>query len=124
MTWLTGTDGLCNYFNKPWLEFTRRGMEQEVGTGCIEGVHRDDVQGCFDGFLPAFHARKPFRMQYRLRQADGEYRWVIESGIPRYARGEFAGYIGSNMHVLVRRDLLERSHCHAPQCFFVGNHRN
>ena len=99
MIWLTGTDGLCNYFNKPWLEFTGRTMEQEVGTGWIEGVHPDDVQGCFDGFLPAFHARTPFRMQYRLRRADGEYRWVIESGIPRYAGGEFAGYIGSNIDI-------------------------
>jgi PAS domain S-box-containing protein len=99
MIWLTGTDGLCNYFNKPWLEFTGRSMEQEVGTGWIEGVHPDDVQGCFDGFLPAFHARKPFRMQYRLRRADGEYRWIIESGIPRYAGGEFAGYIGSNIDI-------------------------
>ena len=99
MIWLTGTDGLCNYFNKPWLEFTGRRMEQEVGMGWIEGVHPDDVQGCLDGFLPAFHARKPFRMHYRLRRADGEYRWVIESGIPRYAGGEFAGYIGSNIDI-------------------------
>jgi hypothetical protein len=99
MIWLTGTDALCNYFNKPWLEFTGRRMEQEVGTGWIEGVHPDDVQGCFDGFLPAFHARKPFRMEYRLRRADGEYRWLIESGIPRYAGGEFAGYIGSNIDI-------------------------
>jgi PAS domain S-box-containing protein len=99
MIWLTGTDGLCNYFNKPWLEFTGRSMEQEVGTGWIEGVHPDDVQGCFDGFLPAFHARKPFRMEYRLRRADSEYRWLIESGIPRYAGGEFAGYIGSNIDI-------------------------
>jgi len=100
LIWMTGTDALCNYFNKPWLEFTGRGMEQEVGMGWVEGVHPDDVQGCFDGFLPAFHARKPFRMQYRLRRADGEYRWVIESGIPRYTGGgEFAGYIGSNIDI-------------------------
>jgi PAS domain S-box-containing protein len=109
MIWLTGTDGLCNYFNKPWLEFTGRTMEQEVGTGWIEGVHPDDVQGCFDGFLPAFHARKPFRMQYRLRRAEGEYRWVIESGIPRYAGGEFAGYIGSNIDITdLKRAEAER----------------
>jgi len=100
LIWMTGTDGLCNYFNKPWLEFTGRSMEQEVGTGWTEGVHPDDVQGCFDGFLPAFHARRPFRMEYRLRRADGEYRWVIESGIPRYTGdGEFAGYIGSNIDI-------------------------
>ena len=100
LIWMTGTDGLCNYFNKPWLEFTGRSMEQEAGTGWIGGVHPDDVQGCLDGFLPAFHARIPFRMEYRLRRADGEYRWVIESGIPRYTgAGEFAGYIGSNIDI-------------------------
>src|SRR3984885_733483 len=99
MIWTTGTDAVCNYFNKPWLEFTGRSMEQEVGTGWVEGVHPDDVQGCFDGFLPAFHAQKSFRIQYRLRRADGEYRWLIESGIPRYAGGEFVGYIGSNIDI-------------------------
>jgi PAS domain S-box-containing protein len=75
-------------------------MEQEVGIGWTEGVHPDDVQGCFDGFQPGFHARRPFRMEYRLRRADGEYRWVIESGIPRYTGArEFAGYIGSNIDI-------------------------
>jgi PAS domain S-box-containing protein len=109
MIWLTGTDAVCNYFNKPWLDFTGRSMEQEVGTGWTEGVHPDDLQGCFDCFLPAFHARKPFRMFYRLRRADGEYRWVIESGIPRYAGGEFAGYIGSNIDITdLKRAEAER----------------
>ena len=114
LIWMTGTDGLCNYFNKPWLDFTGRTMEQEVGTGWIEGVHPDDVQGCFDGFLPAFHARKPFRMEYRLRRADGEYRWVIESGIPRYTgAGEFAGYIGSNIDITdLKRAEAERQRLH------------
>jgi PAS domain S-box-containing protein len=104
LIWMTGTDGLCNYFNKPWLDFTGRTMEQEVGTGWTEGVHPDDVQGCFDVFLPAFHAREPFTMEYRLKRADGEYRWVIESGIPRYTGGgEFAGYIGSNIDITDRK---------------------
>jgi C4-dicarboxylate-specific signal transduction histidine kinase len=83
-------------------------MEQEMGMGWIEGVHPDDVQGCFDGFLPAFHARKPFRMEYRLRRADGEYRWVDESGIPRYTTGgEFAGYIGCNIDITDRKRAEE-----------------
>jgi len=110
LIWMTGTDGLCSYFNKPWLDFTGRTMKQEIGTGWTEGVHPDDVQGCFDCFLPAFHARKPFRMEYRLRRADGEYRWVIESGIPRYTgAGEFAGYIGSNIDITdLKRAEVER----------------
>ena len=114
LIWMTGTDALCNYFNKPWLEFTGRTMEQEVGIGWTEGVHPDDVQGCFDRFLPAFHARKPFRMEYRLRRADGEYRWVIESGIPRYTgAGEFAGYIGSNIDITdLKRAAAERQRLH------------
>jgi signal transduction histidine kinase len=89
-------------------------MEQEVGIGWTEGVHPDDVQGCFDCFLPAFHARKPFRMEYRLRRADGEYRWVIESGIPRYTgAGEFAGYIGSNIDITdLKRAAAERQRLH------------
>jgi PAS domain S-box-containing protein len=100
MIWMTGTDGICNYFNKPWCEFTGRTLEQEVGLGWLDGVYADDVQGCLDGFLPAFHARKPFRMEYRLRRADGEYRWVIESGVPRYTLSkDFAGYIGSNIDI-------------------------
>jgi PAS domain S-box-containing protein len=108
MIWTTGTDGLCNYFSKPWLDFTGRTMEQEVGMGWTEGVHPDDVQGCLDGFLPAFQARKPFRMEYRLRRADGEYRWVDESGIPRYTPGgEFAGYIGCNIDVTDRKRAEE-----------------
>jgi PAS domain S-box-containing protein len=114
LIWMTGTDPVCNYFNKPWLEFTGRTMEQEVGTGWIEGVLPDDVQGCFDCFLPAFHARKPFRMEYRLRRADGEYRWVMESGIPRYTGGgEFAGYIGSNIDITeLKRAEAERERLH------------
>ena len=104
MIWTTGIDGLCNYFSKPWLDFTGRTMEQEVGLGWMESVHPDDVQLCFDDFLPAFHARKPFKMEYRLRRADGDYRWMIESGIPRYTGGgEFAGYIGSNIDITDRK---------------------
>lgn len=104
MIWTTGTDSLCDYFSKPWLDFTGRTMEQEVGTGWTEGVYPDDLQGCFDCFLPAFHARKPFRMEYRLRRADGEYRWVLETGIPRYTPGgEFAGYIGCNIDITDRK---------------------
>lgn len=108
LIWMTGCDGQCNFFNKPWLDFTGRTMEQEVGLGWVDGVHPDDVKGCFDGFLPAFEARRPFSMEYRLKRADGEYRWVIESGIPRYTGGgEFAGYIGSNIDITERKRAEE-----------------
>jgi PAS domain S-box-containing protein len=108
MIWTTGTDGVCNYFSRPWLDFTGRTMEQEVGMGWTEGVHPDDLQGALDCYLAAFHARKPFRMEYRLRRTDGEYRWVDESGIPRYTTGgEFAGYIGCNIDITDRKRAEE-----------------
>jgi PAS domain S-box-containing protein len=108
LIWTSGTDGLCDYFNKPWLEFTGRTMEQEVGTGWTQGVHPDDLQVSLDCYWPAFHAREAFRMEYRLRRADGEYRWVLESGVPRYTgAGEFAGYIGSNIDVTDRKRVEE-----------------
>src|SRR6184192_982096 len=96
LIWMSGVDKLCTFFNKPWLEFTGRSLEQEMGNGWAEGVHPDDLQRCLKVYVGAFDARKPFVMQYRLRRNDGEYRWISDNGVPRYdAQGNFTGYIGS-----------------------------
>jgi PAS domain S-box-containing protein len=100
LIWMSGVDKLCTFFNKPWLKFTGRSMEQEVGNGWAEGVYRDDLQQCLQVYTNAFDARQPFVMQYRLRRNDGEYRWVSDQGVPRYdPQGRFAGYIGSCVDV-------------------------
>src|SRR6266487_2618393 len=100
LIWMSGLDKLCTFFNKPWLEFTGRTIEQEMGNGWAEGVHPDDLQRCLKVYAEAFDAREPFVMQYRLRRHDGEYRWISDSGVPRYdAQKNFAGYIGSCMDV-------------------------
>jgi PAS domain S-box-containing protein len=113
MIWMTGTDKLCCFFNKPWLVFTGRTMEQELGAGWTEGVHPEDLQRIFDVYLPAFEARCPFNMEYRLKRANGEYGWVMESGVARYTpQGAFSGYIGSCTDITERKrseDELRRS---------------
>ncbi|HXW27933.1 MAG TPA: ATP-binding protein [Xanthobacteraceae bacterium] len=96
MIWVSGTDRRCVWFNRPWLTFTGRSMTQEFGNGWTEGVHREDFDRCLETYVTHFDARKAFRMQYRLRNGDGTYRWIDDTGIPRYARdGTFLGYIGS-----------------------------
>ena len=111
LIWMSGVDKLCTFFNKPWLEFTGRSMEQELGNGWAEGVHSDDLQNCLDVYTAAFDARQPFVMQYRLRRNDGVFRWVSDQGVPQYdAQGRFAGYIGSCFDVteLVNKDAALR----------------
>ena len=105
--WMSGPDKLCVFFNKGWLDFTGRTMEQELGNGWSDGVHPDDLERCLKTYFTAFDAREPFVMQYQLRRHDGEYRWITDQGVPRYdAQGKFAGYIGSCVDVteLVNKD--------------------
>jgi PAS domain S-box-containing protein len=108
LLWMAGTDSLCHFFNQQWLNFTGRNMEQEVGTGWAEGVHPEDFQQCMDTYLEAFVARRPFRMEYRLKRADGQFRWLLDHGVPRHAEGgDFAGYIGSCIDVTDLREATE-----------------
>ncbi len=95
LVWTSGLDMGCDYFNEPWLRFTGRTLEQELGGGWTEGVHPDDLARSLETYQTAFAARMPFTMEYRLRNASGEYRWIIDQGSPRYdTQGQFLGYVG------------------------------
>ncbi|HEX9930123.1 MAG TPA: ATP-binding protein [Pyrinomonadaceae bacterium] len=101
--WIAGTDKRSTWFNKPWLDFTGRTVEEETGNGW-SGVHPLDLQRCLEIYNSSFDARKPFSMEYRLRRHDGMYRWILDNGVPRFApNGEFLGYIGSCIDIHERK---------------------
>ncbi|MGE0267092.1 MAG: MASE1 domain-containing protein [Candidatus Omnitrophota bacterium] len=108
MIWMAGTDAKCHFFNKSWLRFTGRSMNQECGDGWSEGVHPDDLKRCVDTYMSAFKLREKFTMDYRLRRADKTYRWILDSGVPLYSyNGTFEGYIGSCVDVTDLKDAQE-----------------
>lgn len=108
LIWISGTDKLCNFFNKGWLDFTGRSMEQEYGNGWTEGVHPDDFDRCLAIYSTAFDSREAFSMEYRLLHHDGQYRWILDNGAPRYLPdGRFVGYIGSCIDIHETKTLNE-----------------
>jgi PAS domain S-box-containing protein len=110
LVWISGSDKRCTYFNKPWLDFTGRPLEAEIG-GWAEGVHAADLEQCLDAYVRAFDRRDSLRMEYRLRRHDGEYRWVLDNAAPLFdPGGSFAGYMGACLDVTeFRRAEAERN---------------
>jgi two-component system sensor kinase FixL len=121
MIWMSGTDKLCTFFNKGWLNFTGRPLEQELGNGWAEGVHREDFDRCFEVYVNSFDARQPFTMEYRLRRSDGEYRWVLDIGTPRFAHdGTFIGYIGSCIDITERKQAEAEARQHREEIAYLS----
>ncbi len=106
MIWMDDAEGMSTYFNKPWLDFTGRTLEQELGRGSRDGIHPDDLVPRFVAIYDdAAAARTPFQTEYRLRRADGQWRWVLETATPRFtADGQFGGFVGTAIDITERRD--------------------
>ncbi len=108
LVWQCGPDKECNYFNRTWLNFTGRTLEQELGNGWVEGVHPEDRSHCLEIFSDAVEHREPFEMEYRLRHRSGEYRWIIDRGVPRLtADGALLGYVGGCVDISDRKQAEE-----------------
>ncbi len=106
LIWVAGLDKLCFWFNKVWLEFTGRTLDQELGNGWAEGLHPEDFQRCLDCYVSHFDRHQPFVMEYRLKRHDGEYRWILDSGVPRFdSEGVFSGFIGSCIDITERKRI-------------------
>jgi len=104
MVWFSDPDGVRTYFNQSWLEFVGRALRQEIGDGWTEGIYPDDLQQCLDTYRSSIKSRLPFKMEYRLRRADGEYRWVLSHGKPSVSDdGVLQGYVGSCVDITEQR---------------------
>jgi PAS domain S-box-containing protein len=99
MVWTCAANRLCDWLNLPWLAFTGRTMEDSLGLGWAKDIHRDDYDRVFEVFNAAFAKREKFAVEFRLRRHDGQYRWVIDHGQPRYFNDEFVGYMGSCLEI-------------------------
>jgi PAS domain S-box-containing protein len=104
MIWRSDVSRMCDWFNKPWLDFTGRTLEQEIGNGWADGVHPEDLGRCLAVHTASFERREPFSMEYRLRRHDGVYRWLLDNGRPFERDGAFAGYFGSCIDMTEQRN--------------------
>ncbi len=104
MIWMSGPDRNCTYINQQWLDFTGRTVEEEMGDGWASGIYAGDHARCIETYDLAFAQRKTFNLEYRLRRADGQFRWVYDTGTPRFSSsGEFLGFIGSCLDISDRK---------------------
>ncbi len=103
--WISGIDGGCEYVNRTWIEMTGQPLERQLGVGWLEAVHPEDRERCMGTYLRAFAKRAPFSMEFRIRQHDGQYRWLLDKGVPRYdVDTSFAGYLGGAIDFTVQRE--------------------
>lgn len=108
LIWITDTSQDYLWFNKVWLDFTGRALEEELGNGWLGGIHEDDRHACKAIQQAAFQGREPFSMEYRLRGQNGQYHYMLAQGVPRYsAKGRFLGYIGSSIDITERKKVEE-----------------
>lgn len=106
LIWVADSMRHCTWFNDTWLEYTGRTLKQDLGNGWTENIHPEDIQRCLDTYITHFDAQQAFTMEYRLRSCDGEFRWFIDVGKPRFdERGNFCGYIGMLTDINERKKL-------------------
>lgn len=95
LLWVTRSDGYCTYLSQQWSEYTGRKFAQDVGFGWLETVHSEDREAASAAFLAANARQEPFQITYRVRRADGVYRWAIDIGQPKFdPSGAFEGFVG------------------------------
>jgi PAS domain S-box-containing protein len=109
LVWRSDESGKVSYFNRSWLTFVGRTLEQEKQSW-EQGLHPEDRDRCLRMLNESFQARQPFELEYRHRRKDGEYRWMFNCGRPyRNLEGNFAGFVGSCADITPRRKSEEET---------------
>ena len=109
MIWMSGSDKFDDFFNKTWLNFRGRGLDEEANEGWLDGVHPDDVQRCIETYNESFKQQKGFSTEYRLLRHDGAYRWITDNSVPRFsADGQFLGFISACMDIDDQKRFREK----------------
>ncbi len=113
MMWTTDTDGLVTFVNAGWLRFTGTSLEEEVGDTWSLGVHPDDAPAMLASWDRSVEGRTSWEAEYRLRDRWGEFRWIVDRGVPRYEAGRFVGHVGTAIDIHQRKTMeaqLEESY--------------
>jgi diguanylate cyclase (GGDEF)-like protein/PAS domain S-box-containing protein len=111
MLWMTDAMGKSQFFNQKWKEFTGFDGVGDPGDVWFDALHPDDKKKCLASFQSAFKAKLPFQLEYRLRNYNGEYRWILDTGEPHYDNeGCFFGYIGSSQDISERKTMEDQIH--------------
>lgn len=109
MVWMAASDGRLTFVNRQWLEFRGRTLAEELGAGWLDGLYPADRERCVDTFHRALRAEQAFSMEYRVRRADGLFRWVVNTGVPRRDHnGGLAGFIGSALDLTERKEIEDQ----------------
>jgi PAS domain S-box-containing protein len=110
LIWRSDEDGRVSYFNRSWLTFVGRTLEQEKQAGWEALIHPEERDACVAKYRAAFLSREPFETEYRMRRKDGEYRWMLNHGRPyRNLDGSFAGFIGACYDITLRKKSEEET---------------
>jgi PAS domain S-box-containing protein/tape measure domain-containing protein len=110
LIWMDGPNQESIFCNTTWLKFTGRSLDQEIGQGWKQGLHPEDREHWSNSYAAAFAAKAPYTFEYRLKRADGAYRWLLETGVPRFLPdGNFAGFIGSCVDITDRKTMEQDS---------------
>ena len=107
--WVTGQDDCLVFFNKRALTFVGRNVRLLTGTGWLEAVHPDDLESVHSRYLTAVEGRRSFRIECRVRRANGQYRWILHTGLPRFVDGVYSGHIGTSIDITDLKRSQERA---------------